>query len=264
MAELTFDAAASAYDRMMGRWSRLYIPALLAAARVAQGGKVLDVATGTGEAALMAAARVGASGSVVGCDVSVPMLSAATRKTAGTPIRLIAADGQALPCRDHAFDAVICQLGLMFFPDAALGLREFRRVLRPGGRMAACVWSTPERAPFISFMAEAMARQFPARREDLMAGLSLSDPRLLHDLIEKAGFHDARVTGEARQIAFESFDDYWEPIEAGGARSGALYRSLSPDARGVVKAEVRERLARFESRGRLVMDAEALLASGNA
>ena len=129
---------ASAYDRWVGRWSRLFVPSLLAAAQVSPDGVVLDVSTGTGEAALMALPIVGSSGMVVGADIAPEMLEAARIRLNAPLFRPVAADGQALPFKDDSFDAVICQLGLQFFPDPALGLLEFRRVAsswRLGGRM---------------------------------------------------------------------------------------------------------------------------------
>jgi SAM-dependent methyltransferase len=89
-------------------------------------------ATGPGLSAVEAAALVGPSGLVLGTDISWPMLERAKRNADGLPVQLVAMDGQALACRDTSFDAVICLLGLMFFADAAAGLAEFRRVLRPG------------------------------------------------------------------------------------------------------------------------------------
>src|SRR6516162_10275189 len=112
--------SASAYDRWVGRWSRLFVPSLLAAAQVSPGCTALDVATGTGEAAAMALSIVGSSGIVVGADIAPEMLEAARVRLASQTFRPAAADGQALPFGDDSFDAVICQLGLQFFPDPAL------------------------------------------------------------------------------------------------------------------------------------------------
>jgi len=93
------------------------------AARVSPGQRVLDMATGTGEAALMGAEAVGARGTIVGVDISLPMLRGALAKPRARPIRLAAMEGQALALRHE-------QLGLMFFPDPVDGVREARRVLR--------------------------------------------------------------------------------------------------------------------------------------
>lgn len=262
MEAISFDAGASAYDRIAGRWSRLYIPTLLAGAKIAAGQRVLDVATGTGEAAVLAASRVEPSGRVLAVDISLPMLHVAHAKAAGRPIALAAMDGQVLACRDRSFDAVICQLGLMFFPDLSRGLVEFRRVLRPRGRVAVCVWSGQERVPMFGILKEALCRQQPAQRDVLHRQFSLGDPDRLKEVLAAAGFRDVSVTRETREIVYESFGDYWDPIEAGGGRSGQMYRGLPEAARQAVREEVRQRLFQFESGGRLVMEAEALIGSG--
>ncbi len=95
----------------------------------------------------MALAMVGASGLVIGADVSSPMLESARLRVDNALFSPVAANGEVLPFSNASFDCVICQLGLQFFQNPALGLAEFRRVLRSGGRLAICVISTPDRAP---------------------------------------------------------------------------------------------------------------------
>src|SRR5262245_2616135 len=138
---------AAAYEQYLGRWSRLFVPAVLAAAAVASGDRVLDVATGPGEAALLALATVTPAGRVIGADISPAMLTAARARLGADAFQPVAMDGQALAFRDGSFDAVVCQLGLQFFPDPARGLTEFRRVLQAGGGTAVCVISTPGPGP---------------------------------------------------------------------------------------------------------------------
>src|SRR5258706_6418973 len=144
---MKYDAGAGAYDRLTGRWSRLYAPAVLKAVGASLGSAVLDLATGTGDAALIAGRHVQASGTVIGVDISVPMLRVANSKSLTSNVRFIAADAMMLPFRDGVFDAVICQFGLMFFPDRCAALTEIRRLLRPGGRVALTVCVPPHRAP---------------------------------------------------------------------------------------------------------------------
>jgi ubiquinone/menaquinone biosynthesis C-methylase UbiE len=163
---LSFDSGASAWDHFSLRASALHVPSLLNAARITAGQRVLDVATGAGPSAVEAAALIGSSGLLVGTDISLPMLDRAKRNVHGLPVRLVAMDGQALACRDASFDAVICLLGLMFFPDARRGLAEFRRVLRPGGRMAVCVTTTPDRTVYGRVFE--LARQYLRRGAETM------------------------------------------------------------------------------------------------
>src|SRR5690349_5718231 len=110
---------------------------------------------GTGEAAV-AMPIIGQSGRLIGADIAPAMLEAARSRIKQPAFLPVAADGQALPFADGTFDAVVCQLGLQFFPNPGLGLREFRRVLRSGGRAGICVISTPDRAPMWGILADVL------------------------------------------------------------------------------------------------------------
>jgi ubiquinone/menaquinone biosynthesis C-methylase UbiE len=254
----------SAYDRYIGRWSRLFVPAVLQAAEVRSGCRALDLCTGTGEAALMMLPVVGASGLVVGADISPAMLVGARYRLNEPSFWPVAADGQALPFKDGSFDAVVCQLGLQFFPDPALGLLEIRRILRIGGCAAACVICTPDRAPIWGILADVLSRFLPERRDIIHLSFALADPNRLESLFAKAGFRDIRVERENREDVVESFDDYWNPIEAGTGSLPQAYLALSETDRLSVRQEVRERLSKFEANGRLFMSIEMLIGSGRA
>src|SRR5213593_3780411 len=180
----------SAYGRYIGRWSRLFVPAVLAAAEVAGGYRVLDVATGPGEAAAMALSVVESSGLVVGADISRAMLEAARARLGRGSFRPVATDGQALAFRDGSFDAVVCQLGLQFFADPARGLSEFRRVLRTGRCAAVCVISSPDRAPMWGVLADTLSCHLPDQRAALHLSFALADPERLEHLLRMAGFRD--------------------------------------------------------------------------
>jgi len=254
----------AAYDRYTGVWSRLFVPAVVAAAEVATADRILDVATGPGEAAALALSQVGPSGLVVGADIAVAMLDAAKSRSAGARFRPVVADGQALPFADATFDAVLCQLGLMFFPDPARGLAEFRRVLRPGRQAAVCVISSRERAPMWGVLADILSRYLPDQREVLHLMFSLAAAGHLERLFALAGFREIRVTRETRESSFASFADYWAPIEEAPGSLPQAYRALPDARRQAVREEVRTRLAPFEAHGRLVMRIEMLIGAGRA
>jgi SAM-dependent methyltransferase len=257
------EVSADAYDRYIGRWSRLAVPSLLAAAEVGSGDRVLDVATGTGEAAIEAISLVGDAGVVVGADISAAMLGAA-RTRLPPSYQAIVTDGQALAFRDASFDAVVCQLGLMFFRDPARGLAEFRRVLRSGRCAAACVNSTPDRVPMWGPLACALGRQLPDQRNAFQLSFSLGDARRLEQLFVAAGFHDVRVERETRDGVIGSFDEYWDAIEAGTGQMPLAYLTLSEAQREVVREEVSAALLPFVSKGRLEMSIEMLIGKGRA
>ena len=262
MKGLTYDAGASAYDRFTGCWSRAFVPRLLAAGGVTAGQTILEVAAGTGGLTVMAASTVGPSGRVIASDPSLSMLRVAQDKSAGLRVDLVAMNGQDLACRDGSFDVVMCQLGLMFFPDAGRGLQEFRRVLRERGRLAVQVWSWPDRVPYFGVLADALSPHFPEQRDVLYAPAALADPDRLERLLAIAGFRDVSVVTETLEVTFDSFDEYWSGIEAGGGRLGQFYLELRDAERGAVRDEVSGRMARFESSGRLVLSAEALIGTG--
>jgi ubiquinone/menaquinone biosynthesis C-methylase UbiE len=253
-----------AYERYIGRWSRLFVPAVLAAAEVGGGDRVLDVAAGPGEAAAMALSAVEPSGLVVGADISWAMLQAARARLHRASFRPVVTDGQALAFRDGSFDAVVCQLGLQFFPDPARGAVEFCRVLRARRCAAMCVISTSERAPMWGVLADVLSRYLPDQHEALHLGFALADTARLERLLCWAGFRDVRVEREVRQAIIESFNDYWSPIEAGTGQIPQAYLALPESSRRAVREEVHARLSGFESDGRLVMSVEMLIAAGRA
>jgi SAM-dependent methyltransferase len=253
-----------AYERWVGRWSRMFVPMVVAAAQVVPGDRILDVSTGTGEAALVALQAIGSSGIVVGVDIAAAMLTGARKRLNDAAFWPVAADGQALPFEDASFDAVVCQLGLQFFPDPARGLSEFRRVLRPGANVGVCVISTPDKAPMWGILAEELGRRLPAQRPVLNLSFALADPSRLHALFVSAGFQHIVIERVERHDSVESFDDYWEPIEGGVGSIPQMYLTLSEADRRAVREEVKRRLSRFEVDGKLVMSVEMLIGRGHA
>ena len=144
-AELVFkDAAAAEYDRAFAHITAHFMPFLLRAAHIAPGMCVLDIATGTGLSAAAALAAVGPNGHVTAADISPAMVAKARERLGTAPNASVSVeDGQALSFADGSFDAVLCNLGLMFFPDPRpLGVssraapRRLRRRLGEYGRRA--------------------------------------------------------------------------------------------------------------------------------
>ena len=146
--ELIFkDEAAALYDEAFAHVTAYFMPFLLQAAGVAPGMRILDIATGTGLSAEAALAAVGPTGHITAVDISPAMVAKARERLGDAPnVALSVEDGQALSFPNESFDAVLCNLGLMFFPDPVRGLTEFRRVLCPGGRVAVSVNTVVERS----------------------------------------------------------------------------------------------------------------------
>ena len=123
----------------------------LVASGVRAGDRVLDVACGTGFATREAAKVVGTDGEVVGLDINPAMLATARAVTnADASISWVEASALEIPFDDDSFDSAVSQQGIQFFPDVPAGLSEMARVVRPGGRIGATVWTTIERTPFLA------------------------------------------------------------------------------------------------------------------
>jgi ubiquinone/menaquinone biosynthesis C-methylase UbiE len=259
--ELSYRAEAAAeYDRACSHVSAYFLPFLLRAARLGPGQRVLDVAAGTGIAAEAALAVVGAEGSVVTTDLSPEMVEKARQRLGKVSNASVAVeDGQALSFADESFDGVLCSLGLMFFPDPARGLAEFRRVLRPGGRAAVSV----NTAPSLSYNGRinvVVARHVPSLAEATRRTFALGETTRLQSLFGEAGFVDIETQTEKHSFVLPSFDAYYSPFERGGASTGQALASLPGEIRRAIREEVRHDLA--DTGGPIEVEMEIRIASG--
>jgi ubiquinone/menaquinone biosynthesis C-methylase UbiE len=180
---------------------------LVSRAALASGQRVLDVACGTGVVARLAADRVGAGGSVDAIDLNAGMLAVA-RSLPGA-VRWHHGSALALPFPDAAFHAVLCQLGLQFFPDRPLALREMRRVVAPGGRLALNVYGPIEHNPATHALAKALDRHLgPDASTAKRTEHALADAAQLRELVERAGFAEVAIETATKAVRFASAADY--------------------------------------------------------
>ncbi|MFD7706820.1 class I SAM-dependent methyltransferase [Streptomyces sp. NPDC059786] len=180
------------YERYVEPIMAPFVTAVVDAAGLFPGARVLDLACGTGFAARAAALRAGPTGRVAGADVNEGMLRVAATHMPGTHpgIEFTLAPADALPYPDAAFDAVICQQGAQFFPDLHAALAETARVTRPGGRFAATVWTPKERSPYFAAQYEAVEEYGGPEAAANHARAFACAPDHLSDAVRAAGFHD--------------------------------------------------------------------------
>ncbi|MHB8465082.1 MAG: class I SAM-dependent methyltransferase [Acidimicrobiales bacterium] len=207
-ASATTDAMAIYDDVFVPRLFEPWAELLLDMLAVPAGASLLDVATGPGSLARLAAQRVTAKGRVTGCDLSPAMLTRARAKPVdddAAPITYLECPADRLDVDDGAFDFVTCQQGLQFFPDRPAALREMRRALRPGGRLGVAVWHAIDACPPFERMAatldEVLGPDVGAAYRSGPWGLPDGDE--VAALVTAAGFTDVRVTGHALPVTFE-------------------------------------------------------------
>jgi SAM-dependent methyltransferase len=168
-----------------------WAPRVADAARVRPGDRVLDVACGTGVLTREVAART-APGLVTGFDLDPGMLAVARR--ASHDIHWCRGSADALPFADARFDCVVSQFGVMLFPDPPRALREMRRVIANGGRLAVAVWDTLERTPAYLALVKVLDRFAGNTAADaLRAPFALGDRRTLTDVLTAAGLVSATI-----------------------------------------------------------------------
>ena len=185
-------------------WAKL----LLDEADLRPGESVLDVATGPGTVARLAAVRVGAKGRVVATDIAQPMLDIAKAKSqpsaAAAAIDYLYSPAAPLAVPTGTFDAVLCQQGLQFFPDRPSALREMRRVLRPSGRTAIAVWGELERNEiYAAFHAALQATVRSDLAELITAPFSWPSGTALKSAAEDVGFRNVRLSTRSLSMVLE-------------------------------------------------------------
>ena len=254
--ELSFRTEAAAeYDRAFAHVTRYFMPFLLRAADVAPGMRVLDVATGTGLSAEAALAAVGPTGHVTATDVSPAMADKARERLGNAPnVSVSVEDGQALSFFDGSFDAVLCNLGLMFFPEPVQGLSEFRRVLRPGGRASVTV-NTVVECSYNHQINTIIARHVPSLNEAVNRTFAFGEASRLQSLLTEAGFVDVETHTLKHTFVLPSFDAYYGPFERGGASTGQALAPLR-----AVREEVRQHSG--DKGGPIESETEYRIASG--
>ncbi len=229
---MTFDVAADAYDRFMGRYSTQLSAGLADLARVDTGQKVIDVGCGPGALTTELVRRLGADG-VAAVDPSESFVEAARARHPGVDVRRSGAE--RLPYENDTFDAALAQLVVSFMTDAVAGLTEMARVTRPDGAVATSVWDLAgERAPISPFWQVVRELDDRAVDESDMSGARAGH---LVELFEAAGLRDIEETELSASVAYESFDEWWTPYTLGVGPAGAYTKTL--DATGL--AALRER-----------------------
>jgi ubiquinone/menaquinone biosynthesis C-methylase UbiE len=226
--------SSEAYDLFMGRYSGPLASAFADAAAVSHGQLVLDVGCGPGALVRELIDRVGI-GSVCAIDPSAPFVQACSDRFPGVDVR----QGQAevLGYADAKFDAALAQLVLHFVSDPPKALSEMRRVVRPGGMVAVCVWDAADGMELLRLFANAALAVDPLAPLEVRQ-LKFGNPGELRDLFSKAGLVETAESTLSVASMYESFEELWNGFLTGIGPAGAYCVALGPEHREAIRAQL--------------------------
>jgi SAM-dependent methyltransferase len=239
--------------------------ALLAAATISNGDRVLELACGPGGLGLAAAERYPDS-EVTLSDVAPQMTVVATnqakeRGLANTTVAVL--DLEEIEQPDESFDVVLCREGIMLVPEPATAAAEIRRVLRPGGRAAISVWGSPEQNPWLTAMLEALGEQlggtFPP--PGVPGPLSLGSGDRFHSALAEGGLDEIRIEEVEVPWRGASFDEWWDRTAALAGPVAKLLAAQPQDSVEAIRARAHELLAEYETGDSLEIPGMTLVAS---
>jgi SAM-dependent methyltransferase len=237
--QLAWDLCAENYQRCLTQPFTTFARHLIDLAGLSTQSRVLDVATGTGLAALVAAELLGPRAQIVGVDLSETMIALARKRAAEhgvSNVDFVRMDAERLHLPGDSFDAVLCALGLMLFPQPNVALSEMFRVLKGGGTVALSVFGRGSRValrafmePFIPYMPP------PAQRGPSTFGFGRDEA--LREALEQAGFFGVQVEEQAHVLEFETPEEVWDiPLSLG--RLAQMQSGLPAEARQELRRQV--------------------------
>ncbi|MFG2039935.1 class I SAM-dependent methyltransferase [Dactylosporangium sp. NPDC048998] len=230
MRGVSFEVAADAYGRFMGRYSEPLAAKFVEFARLTEGRQALDVGCGTGALTAELVGRLGA-GAVSAVDPSGAFVTAARSRFPAVDIRRAAAE--RLPFPDGVFGYAFAQLVVPFMDDPVAGLREMARVTRRGDVVAACVWDhAGGGGPLTAFWKAVLDLDPHARDESTHAGAREGH---LAELFAAAGLRDIESTVLTVRASFASFDEWWEPFTLGVGPAGEYVKGLDARRRDALR-----------------------------
>lgn len=265
-----WQAAAEAWYRWsltLNQWLGKATDKMLEMAGITSGHRVLDIAAGAGEQSITTAKKVGPSGYVLATDISSNILEYAKQMAQQAGVNNIETkvmDGENLTLEDETFDAVISRVGLIYFPDQQKALKEMLRVIKPGGKVAAIVYSTPEKNKFFSVPVSIIRNRakLPPPLSGQPGPFSLGAEGVVEKAFSQAGFKNVRSELVDSPLLLSSAK---ECVRFEKESFGALHQmmsSLSNSEKESVWDEIERELKKFESENDFVGPCEMVVAVG--
>lgn len=245
--------------------------ALIEDANIDEGETVLDVAGGPGEPSLTIAELVGPSGSVTCTDVAPEMVAAAeseARRRGLTNVAFKQCGADSLPFEDRSFDATVCRLGAMFFPNPLAALREMLRVTKREGVITLAVWGKSELNPFSYLITNVLANHFEADEpadSNTLDAFRFAEPGALAQILTEAGAIDVKERVLKFYIAAPiSLKQFWEMRSETSGTLRERLATLSPAQADLIAREAQEAVREFFSNDQMTFPAQMIIVTGKS
>jgi ubiquinone/menaquinone biosynthesis C-methylase UbiE len=185
---------------------------------------VLELACGTGRVTRHLVSLLPADGKLIASDLNPDMMSVAKTRVTDERVKWLAADAQDLPFAQDSFDHIVCQFGVMFFPDKGKAFAEAYRVLQPGGLYLFNTWAGMEQNPRTAIIRKIMEDQFQENSPDFLkkGPYSFFDPVEIRGWMEGAGFTDVKIEAVDKVARYTSVDDFLKGFLEGSPLSAFL------------------------------------------
>lgn len=238
------------WDRVFDEQMAFLNHRLVADARLRPGLCVLDLGSGTGYPALLAAQTVRPNGKVVGIDLAEQMLEAARRKAASlklTNVTFQTGDVTTLPFDAASFDAVISRFCLMFLPEIPKAVAEIARILRPNTWVSTAVWSAPDKNPYLKIPIDTIKQfvELPAPDPTAPGIFRLAKPNELADMLQQAGMVHISEQEFVGDVRFAGADEYFSSLMDIAAPIQNLWEKLPPPQQAQAKQQILQTAERY-------------------
>ena len=215
------------------------------------GQTILDIASGTGDLGFAIAERVGVSGRVLSTDFSPEMVEVARkngerRGAANVEHRVL--DAEKMDLADESVDGALCRWGYMLMADPGTALRETRRVLREGGRLAFAVWTPPDRNLWAAIPSMMLVERggVPPPEPGAPGIFALGDDTRIRALVDAAGFPEPLIEEIPFAFRYADFDDFWDAIVRLAGPIARVINAMTDADRDSLRTELAERIAGFK------------------
>ncbi|NNN06600.1 MAG: methyltransferase domain-containing protein [Elusimicrobia bacterium] len=265
----TWSEAAPRYDKLSSSLFGPTAEAFAEFAGVRRGWRVLDVACGPGLAARAAAARAGETGRVLACDLAPGMIELAAARpprARSAPIEWRVLDAENLDVPAGAFDAVLCQLGLMLFARPQRALEGMRRAAAPGAPVSCLVQGRRHAMRFTGLVFDAIVARAPELRAPSGAPtlFAFGPDGVLEEAFAMAGLTEIVTRRLSGTFRFESAEAYWNVMTEGSGRTRAMLETLKPEIQAKIKADVLRRAGKRRAGRGVEVAYEFVMARGLA